>query len=578
MSLNTITNQEQYPSLGTSLFINNFQGGASQSPNLGIGAIVGMDAYSKPGAIILGKGITNTFSSFGSLGEYPTYVDFSGNQSGFFAQRVWVQTAIGTIYYSDNYGVTTPTWTQVVVASAPVGSGNGLICFQDGGNPYVFIFFDTQIWYAQSNLASYTSSSFIQWKTGLVGLSTSPIANNHFPYLFPNQHGIYFANANQVGFFGAVYPIGATAPTAFNPAGTINTDYQYSGSLFSLPSNYSINTLDFLSPSSLAIGANNVQSGQEADIFTWDTISANKFSAPIKIFSGVNVNGTQGVKQLVNRQNILYAAVGGNHAFYSTNGATLNIIADFSQYSVVRDGLYATNGAEYPVPVFYNSFPSAVAVSGNRILTGTGTSVNNSYFPASNVGVFPTGVWSVYFNNDGSTLEQMDYVIPFNPSANIGAVSSFSTTGDYAAITVVKPLPTGQLLVGWVTKFGAGAGIGNITIFDSVKYITDLTLTSLESPMYEIGSALNPEVPGTIEINLVKTLLAGQQIEVSYRTSNDKDWSVIATFAGDGTTNAYAIDEHGIGLTRYLQIRIRMCTGSPNLNSTPELRNIIINS
>ena len=579
--LNTLQNSERYSTLSQSIFVNNFQEGTSQSPNLGIGAIVGMDAYAKPGAVILGKKISSTYQ-FGSAGEYATYMDISNSSNATpsiaISSRLWVQTSLGNVYYSDNYG---STFTAATFTGTPPAAahGNGLIVYED----YVFAFYDDEIWVTDAtHKADSAAPNFAQWKTGVQNGTqqshTSPIPTNHFPYLFPNQRGVYFANNNCVGFFGQVFPVGSSTPTAFNPWGTINTDYQYANIILTLPSNYCVNTLDFISPSSLAIGANNISSGQEADIMTWDTQSANKFSAPIKMFSGVNINGSQGVKQLVNRHNVLYATVGGNHAFYETNGSTANIIADFSLYSVIRDGLASANGGEYPVPVYFNSFPSAIAVAGNKILTGTGASANNSYYPSADTGIFPCGVWSVYFNNDGSTLEQMEYSIPFLGALAIGSISSFAASTDFSAITAIKPLANGQLAVGWASMFGGSITTGNISVFDNVAYVTDLTLTSLESPMYEIGTALNPTVPGNIEINLIKNLLAGQTIEVSYRTSNDQDWTVIptGTFTGDGTRNYYSVQEHGISATRYIQLRIRMSTGSPNGNSTPELRNVIL--
>lgn len=558
------------------IFINGFQTGTKQNSNLGTSAIVGFDAYSKPGAVILGKMYANSSVSL-NLNEYPTYMDISQNSNGVgsisVSGRLWMQTSQGNAYYSDNYGT---SFTQAsFTGTPPGGSGNGLIVYEN----FVFIFFDDEIWYATAAAAS---PNFVQWKTNIQGGTqqsfSSPIHSNHFPYLFPNNRGVYFANNNCVGFFGQVFPVGATVPTAFNPAGTINTNYQYNNTILTLPSNYSVNTLDYLPPSSLAIGANNINSGQEADITTWDTISANKFSAPIKIFSGTNINGAQGVKQLVNRLNVVYAAVGGNHALYSTNGGTANIIADFSLYTTIRNAQIAggNNGKEFPLPVYFNSFPAAIAVSGNRILTGTGTSTNNSYFPNTNSAVFPCGIWSVFFSNDGTTMEQMDYSLVFI-NGNIGSASFFGTTGDYAAVTVLRPLPRGQLAAGYLVQI-SGSSLGQVAIFDPVKYIQDINLTSLESELFEIGTFMDPQVPNNIEINLTKNLLSDQNIEVSYRKFTDANWSVIQTFNGtvDGSKNYYAIQQHDIGATQYLQIRIRANTGTTNPNDTVQLRNVII--
>lgn len=561
------------------VFINNFQKGTQQSSNLGIGVCVGFDLYSKPGAAILGKKITSLFQF--SLNEYPTYTDISNNSNATpniaISGRLWVQTNKGSIYYSDDYGVTfnNPTFTGTPPVSA---SGNGLVVYEN----FVFIFFNSEIWYTDKNhKADSAAPNFIQWKTGIdngtVQPATSPISENHFPFIFPNNRGIFFANNNAIGSFGSVVPPGATVPTPFDPSGTINTDYTYVPLKFTFSNNYIVNTIDSLPPGSLAIGANNLSSGQESDIFTWDTKSPNVASFPIKIFSGVNINGSQGVKQLVNRLNVIYLTVGGNNAIYSTNGGTANIIADFSQYASIRNGNINSNGNEYPLPVYYNSFPSATAVSGNKILTGTATSVNNSYYPGSLVGVFPTGIWSTYFNNDGSTLQQMDYSIPFLPGVTIGSLSAFATPGDYSGVTSIKPLANGKLAIGYISVFG-GSGLGNIIIFDNIKYITDIANTSLESELFEIGTALVPATPEKIEINLIKNLLSDQTIEISYRTATDQNWTIIQTFNGatDGSKNYYSIQQHPISAVQYLQLRVRGNTGTTNPNDTIELRSIAI--
>lgn len=517
-----------------------------------------------------------------NLNEYSTYMDISNNSNATpsvaISGRLWVQSNKGNIYYSDDYGVTfiSPTFTGTPPVAA---SGNGLIVFEN----FVFIFFDSQLWYTdKTHKANSAAPNFIQWKTGIDNgtqqSATSPIQENHFPYLFPNNRGVFFANNNAVGFFGQVVPVGATLPTTFDPSGTINTDYVYVPTKFIFSDNYIVNTLDSLPPGNLAIGANNLSSGQEADIFTWDTKSPNVASFPIKIFSGVNINGSQGVKQLINRLNVVYAAVGGNHAVYSTNGGTANIIADLSLYSNIRNGFLSANGAEYPLPVYYNSFPTAIAVSGNKVLIGTSTSSNNAYYPAQDVGVFPIGIWSTYFNNDGTTLQQVEYSIPFLPGITIGSLSAFSTAGDYSAVTTIKPLPNGKLVVGYTSLFGGSTAIGNIAVFDNIKYITDIANTSLESELFEIGTALVPQTPEKIEINLIKNLLSDQSIELSYRTATDQNWTVIQTFNGitDGSKNYYSIQQHPIGPTQYIQLRVRGNTGATNPNDTIILRSIAI--
>jgi hypothetical protein len=568
------------------IFIHEFQAGASESSSIGYGAMVGFDAYTKKGAVILGKKV-NSLTQFGGTNEYAVYTDVSDNSNGTpalaISGRLWVQTNIGNVYYCDNYTSATPTFTQAAGTDA---QGNGLIVYEN----WVFAFSTSNIRIAKANIVTPTfgdgTVTSNNWKAsignGTTGNpNTSPISYNHYPYLFPNNRGFYFGNSNCVGFVGQVFPVGATLPTFFDPTLAINTNYLYNNIVLTLPSNYLVNVLDFVAPSNLAIGATNLSATQEADIFTWDTISSNKFSAPIKLYGRSNIAGSQGVKQFVNSNNVLYAATSGNHNLYATNGSTAKGISDLSLYATIRDVNVNSNGKEYPLPVYYNSYPNAMTASGGRILTGTAASTNNSYYPMVGSGIFPIGVWSIYINDSASQyfdqfIEQMDYVVPFAPGLYVGAGSVWAQAGNQSGITTVKMLPTGNLVAGWLTQFGASPIVGSLSIFDPYNYIQDITNTSLESELYEIGTPLVPQTISNIEINLIKNLLTGQTIEISYRTSTDKEWIIIQTFTGDGTTNQYKITKNPIGATQYIQFRIRAATTSSFANDSPEIRTVII--
>lgn len=540
------------------VFINNFQKGTQQNANLGIGACVGFDVYSKPGVAILGKAFINSGFDQNAYG-YPTYMEIAGAGG-----ELWVQTSTGVLLFSSNLG---NTFTQANITGTPgSGSGNGLVYYEG----WLFAFFDTKIFYYKVSTGSHTFTEFIPTVTGAITLidkGTSPINGNHFPFIRPDNYGFYFANGNAIGYIAQVFTPGTNAPVTFDPSGTQNSNYIYNGTIFNLPnSEYQINVLSFLPPNNLAMGTDPIQYGQGGDIVTWDTVTPNTFDYPLRIFSNSNV-GFGGIKQLINRNNVLYAVTGGNHSMYATNGGTFNIINDFSVISNIRNPL----GHEYPLPIFYNSFPSAALVFGNKILSGTATSTNNFYYPGQSTGIFPTGVWSTFFNNDGSILQQMEYVVNFNG----GATSTWFQTGDFSYITALKTLSNGTLLVGFSNKLNGGQ-INGLYSFSPYTYITDLNNTSLESELFEIGTALVPSTPEKIEINLIKNLLTGQTIEISYRTAIDQNWTIIQTFIGDGTINYYSIQQHPIGATQYLQLRVRMATNMANSGDTPELRTIVI--
>lgn len=569
--------------LDKKLFINKFQTGSTENPNVGMGAIVGFDTYSKKGVTRLAKKMVIQTSNFTS---YPTF--FESSQSGTY---IWAQCADGSVLYSADGG---SNWQATATAFPVSGHGNGLIFFQN----FMFAFTDTHIYYWKdtgvTSGSNPTAGSWVDWTTtkslGLLqNFAIDPVTGLHFPFYYPNSRGVYFGNGNSggitdaaintstLGFFGQV------GQTLFNPGGTINTDFLWNGGILQLPSyTYTVGSINFLPPTSLAISVSQWQNpAQGAFLIQWDTTSNNKFSPPLQIFSNTfpnsNATVTAGLKQLTNRNQVLYVVTGGNHSIYETNGSTFNLIEDLALFSNVR----TSAGAENDTPVFYNSFPSAITIVGNKLLTGTATLVNSSTYPATGTGVFPIGVWSMTFNPDGSHSTQCEFTLPIFGST----LTSPSGTGNYEQITAIKAISTvssstGQVAVGFHYKDTTNGESFGVAIVDLFNYVDNLNFTSLESELFEVGTPLNPKVVNNIEINLVKNLLTGQSIEISYRTGVDQPWSVLSngSFIGDGTTNQYKITSNPIGATQFLQLRARMATGGSGNNPTnsPELRTIII--
>ncbi len=554
------------------LFINKFDKGQKENANLGMGNLVGIDTYSKKNVAILAKKATVVTT----LPAEPHFIENSA--SGLYT---WVQCGDGSVYYSSDGGV---TWTTTSFTTGSDTHGNGLIYFQG----YMFAFTDTKIWY---HSADPTSGSWTDWTTtkslGLLqNFAADPITGLHFPFLYPNNRGVYFGNGNAggttaaantsstVGFFGQV------GSTLFNPGGTINVDFAWNGGILSLPSfTYSVGSLDFLPPSSLAVSLVAFQNpSQGADLITWDTVSTNKFSPPLHIYSNslASTTTTAGIKQLYNRNQVLYAVTGGNHSIYETNGSTFNLLEDIGLSSNVRSYL----GGEIDYPVYYNSYPQAICVVGNKLLTGVATQVNTSVYPPNSlntVGLFPFGIWSIAFDKNGGHTLQCEYVFQGGFEGN----TSPATTGSYAKITCIKSVPQQgsgtTIMAGFSVKNNvAGTDVNGVLLIDLYKYIDSKNYTAIESELFEIGTALIPQTVNNIEINLAKKLLTGQTIDISYRTSQDQDWTVIDTYVGDGTVNYYALTKNPIGATQFIQLRVRMETGSPNQNSSPQLKTVTL--
>lgn len=566
------------------IFVNKFQGGSSENPNVGIGAIVGFDTYSKKGIARLAKKMVVQTSNFTAA---PTFIESSA--SGTY---IWAQCADKSVLYSTDGG---QNWTATdLTTMTDTGHGNGLIFFQN----FMFAFTDTKIYYwKDAGTASGnnpTNGAWVDWTAAkslgtLQAFATDPIPAIHFPFLYPNNRGVYFGNGNHggtssaqtgdstIGFFGQV------GQTTFDPTKVLGTDFLWNGGILALPSfTYTIGSLNFLPPTNLAMAVSQYQNpSQGAFLLQWDTISNNKFSPPLQIFSNTYPNSsatvTAGLKQLYNRNQVLYMVTGGNHSIYETNGSTFNLMEDIALFSNVR----SSSGGEIDMPVFYNSYPSAIAVVGNKLLTGTATLVNTTTYPATGTGIFPIGVWSVSFNPDGSQSTQCEFTVPIFGST----LTSPAESTNYEQITALKAISTvgtstGQVAVGFHYKDSVNGETFGIAVVDLFNYIDNNVFTSLESELFEIGTPLNPQTVNNIEINLVKKLILGQSIEISWRTSIDSNWTIFTNggFVGDGTTNQYKITSNPIGATQFLQLRVRMMTGTAGNNPTnsPELRTIIV--
>ena len=574
------------------IFINKFQRGGKESNILDMGSLVGVNTYEKKGVVRLAK--KSTFISGGVFTSYPTFCEIS-NAGGF----IWCQLADGNVIYSSTGG---SSWADTSFPATGTQHGNGLIFFQN----YMFAFTDTKIYYwkdtAGASGSDPSAGAWVDWTTtktlgALQAFVTDPIQSIHFPFLYPNNRGVYFGNggagltanavttasgaSSTVGFFGQV------GQTSFNPAGTLGTDFLWNNGILQLPSStWTVGSINFLPPSNLAIAVNMYnQPAAGSDIITWDTVSTNKFNPPLRIFSNINSTDTgtitAGIKQLWNRNQVLYAVTGGNHTIYETNGSSFNLVEDVGLYSSIRQA----GGADSDYHVFLNSFPSAINVLGNQLLTGVAPMTNGSTlgYPPSTYGFFPVGVWSMSFMADGSHSMQCEYVVPIG-----GSVVSPVGATDFSKITCIKPISidtgtnsTKQLLIGFAFSNGTLPNIFGVSLVDLYNYVDDLSYCSIESPLFEIGTYLSPKTIGNIEINFVKNLLSGQTFDLAYRTSIADSWAIIPyegvnVVTGTGLKNSYSYTSNAIGQVQFIQLRVRMATNSGNAAVSPELKTVII--
>lgn len=523
-------------------FINQFQKGSSETANMGFGAMVGVETYTVKGVARLTKDSIKVSGSV--VTDLPIYFT-SHTESDIFAQG-----DTGKVYRSSDFG---STWSDITnpANTLGAGAGRGLIFFEG----YLFEFFNGEIHFCS---ASYGSGDWSPFKTGLNG-------DQNFPMLFPNDGFVYFGNANAVGKFG----FGNS--TTFNPTGTSGVDYFYSPSFTSngqplLPAIYEIRCMSFLPSNFIALGTGSSgigNSSQVADVILWNP-TLSTYETPLRLFSQAGA-GAAGVNQIINRNNVLYAVTGGNHAIFATNGTSYTLLDDVSLYTTGRlippfPSTGTGTGEQATAPIFINQYPSAIAVMGNKLMTGVSTSILSL---PSGYGNFPCGVWSEAFAEDGNSLQ-----CEFTISSGIVISTRFS-------IGALYPVNQGQLLIGWYD--GTNYGIDKT---EYQNYQNDDSVVMVESEMMEIGTPLEPSVITTIQENLVRSVRDGQTISVYWRDAYDQPYNLLETFDSSNgdvqLNNSLKTLKNEMGAIKFLQLKLSMKTGDPNLAWTPELRNIIV--
>lgn len=512
------------------IFINEFSKGTTENSNIGIGTLVGIETYSKKGVAQLTK---DTTKQSGSI-----VTDLIISTTAIDINTIVGQGETGKVYKSINKGA---TWTDISPGTI-TGGGQGIIFYED----FVFAFRGANIDYLSS---PYTAANWTQgWQTDLNA------GFGHFPFLFPNDNSVYFGNQNMVG------KIGFGTASAFNPAGSAGTDYFYQSNRLILPEQYIVNCISYLPTNFLELGTGSSANPQIADIIPWNP-TLSTFETPLNLYSTSSDNGISGVAQIVNRNNILYAVTTGNHCVFETNGTTFNLVTDIS----LRMNVRGSAGAQLTQPIFLYPHPDAIAVIGNKILTGTTSiSINTPN------GYFPSGIWSVAFTDEGQAI-QCEYTIS----------TGTTIAQDTFQIGSIFPVGNNQSIISWRDNLNFGVDL--VQVFN---YQNDINTVIIESQMLEIGTPLSPATFKNVQFNLTRNLLVGQKINVYYRTSFDQDFVFMPSSSGgtntfdptfDGINTGYKITNNNAGATRFLQFRIQMSTdGTLTPELTPEIRNIIV--
>jgi hypothetical protein len=526
------------------LFLNSWQKGSAENANLGNGVFVGCETYSKKGIAQLTKDAIN--SDGGVITDLPLYVTQN-------ASFIYIQGDTGKVYQTDTSG---STWTDISNGSSS-GTGQGLVIYQG----YLFAFRGGRIDYYKIATASWTTN----WQPNGAAPGLTSNTDPMPVFIYPGDNKIYFGNGKYVGKLGQV------GTTTFDPGGSGGVDYEYSygpsnttgGTVtfgLTLPSFYKVSAISFLG-NAIALGLSSDYQSNVSDIIMW-TPTLSTYETPLRLYSQAE-NGENGVKQLLNRNNVLYAVVGGSHAIFRTNGQSFSLVADLSLLSNIRK----VTGAQAQVPVFMDPRVGAIDMFGNKLLTGVSTPHTISNYP-SGYGLFPCGVWSVAFEGASNALNYTSDSVQCEYTISTGTVVAVNKT---FTIGMVKCLDSNRTFIGW--QDGTAYGVD---LVDTNAYQNDIGSVFIESEMMEIGTPFNPETIQTIQFNTPRQLMDGQTVRFNWRTGFDQDFTFLQDFtSANNNDNGYKIALNSIGATRFLQLQVQMAS-TISTNYSPELRDIII--
>lgn len=275
---------------GQQIIFNGWEKGVANSPLEGLGQVVNMNVYSKPGRAIIQQKATQVLSGMSGIGKW-----FVRNPLN---QDIYSLDSSGVVRISTDNG---DTWSTVSGNTTTSASGNGLgIWLSPNDKTKAFLFV------ARNALLDVYNISTTTWTNGWQSLEST--SGDHMMYTGLDNI-LYIGNRSYVATFEEV--LGST----FVP-GTSST-YKWNNKALDIPSQYDIQTLSPLG-TNLMIGASTGFVGStglssDSQIFPWDRVS-DTFTLPIQI-------NDLGVNQLFTRNNILYINSGLKGDIRYTNGS-----------------------------------------------------------------------------------------------------------------------------------------------------------------------------------------------------------------------------------------------------------------
>lgn len=308
--------------------------------------------------------------------------------------------------------------------------------------------------------------------------------------------------------------------------------FTFTSQALDLPEDYRVKCLTELGDD-LMIGTwqgSNIYDVKVADIFPWDR-SSGSFRKPIQITEN-------GVNSMLSKNGYLYILAGIEGKIYKSNGIYAWPIAQISE--TISD----LSGGKYLEP-----FPGAIINYKDRVFFGVSDGGTSA--------IAGVGVYSLLETSSGNIITHEHTISTGNSGAS-----------NVAKVSALLGITRDTLLVGW--RDNATYGIDKT---DTSNYSTGYT-AYFDSPLYRVGTFLNPRTFTKLDFYLAKELAANEGIRIQYRVNLTDSFTTIGTY----TTTEIGTGEHSfhteasIPSCELLQIRVSL-TGT---TTTPHFKALIL--
>lgn len=447
----------------------------------------------------------------------PNFTNYQGNTPKRFARssqsgNIFLLDSKGLVWSNKRLTGTTSGWTytgNIPASNGDQSNGNGIVFLQPTpaagvalGNGYVFIFNDSSIDYCIDNAANtwnYGWNPSTATNNQAAGyLNSGKATGNSHDALIGQDNVCYYCDGNILGSFGE------KSGQTFNP--TVSSTFSNNtGATFALklPSIETSTCLAELGIYLLVGGTRNL-------IYPWDRTSSS-FTYPIWMTEYT-------AQRMVTVQNNVFILAGNRGRIHITDGTKAWV------WQKVPDHLSGT------VEPYYR-WGDCVSNKNQLYFSLWATTNGDNLFntPLSQYG----GLWAVDLNTQALRLANQ---------------FSYATYGGFApALFSNSPLYNGGLLIGntagssVIAGWYDGVSTSGIDQGKSTPYTGSQAY--VDSELIPIGTFEKPRNFTRIQYLLSKPMVAGESIQLQYRTDFSQSYTTIATDSTTGNfTNGFTVN------------------------------------